>query len=218
VLVPLLRAGGEQLDRMVLSHRDSDHAGGVPAVLAMQPQATLLSSIEASHPLQALRPAQRCQAGQRWEWDGVVFELLHPLPGDYAGAGKANDLSCVLRIANGRAAALLTGDIERAQEAALVARSPQLQADLLLVPHHGSKTSSSAALLDAVRPRLALVQAGYRNRFGHPAGEVLARYRERGIAVTDSARCGAANWSSLAPGALQCQRQQGRRYWHHRVP
>jgi competence protein ComEC len=218
VLVPLLRAGGEQLDRMVLSHRDSDHAGGVPAVLAMQPQATLLSSIEASHPLQAQRPAQRCQAGQRWEWDGVVFELLHPLPGDYAGAGKANDLSCVLRIANGRTAALLTGDIERAQEAALVARSQQLNADVLLVPHHGSKTSSSAALLDAVAPRVAVFQAGYRNRFGHPAAEVQARYRERGIAVVDSPHCGAAWWTSAAPAELKCQRQEGRRYWHHALP
>ena len=124
----------------------------------------------------------------------------------------------MLRIGNGRAAALLTGDIERLQEAALAARAPELQADLLLVPHHGSKTSSSPALLDAVKPRIALVQAGYRNRFGHPAEEVMARYAERGIAVVDSVHCGAARWSSTRPEDVGCERKQGQRYWHHQLP
>jgi len=218
VLVPLLRAGGERLDTVIVSHRDSDHSGGAPAVLAMQPQAALLSSIEATHPLQAQRAARRCLAGERWEWDGVQFELLHPLETDYAGNTRPNDLSCVLRIANGRAAAMLAGDIERLQEAAMAARPATLAADVLLAPHHGSKTSSSAVLLEAVRPRIALVQSGYRNRFGHPAAEVLARYRERGIAVIDSPHCGAARWSSAAPGDMACEREKARRYWHHAVP
>ena len=81
--------------------------------------------------------------------------------------------------------------------------------------HHGSKTSSSAAFLDAVRPTLALAQNGYRNRFGHPAAPVLERYRERGIPVVTSPVCGAARWSSERPGDLACQRQTSRRYWHH---
>ncbi|WP_077001404.1 DNA internalization-related competence protein ComEC/Rec2 [Variovorax sp. KK3] len=218
VLVPLLRALDERLDSVVLSHRDSDHAGGVPAVLAMQPGAELRSSIEAGHPLQQLRPVQRCQAGQSWTWDGVRFEILHPQADDYAGFTRPNAVSCVLRIGNGRSTALLAGDIERLQEAALAARTPGLQADLLLVPHHGSKTSSSPALLDAVRPRIALVQAGYRNRFGHPAADVLARYAERDIEVVDSAHCGAAGWSSLRPAAVRCERRESRRYWHHQPP
>ena len=218
VLVPLLRAFDEKLSTVVLSHRDSDHTGGAPAVLAMQPQAELLSSIEAGHPLQKLRAARRCVAGQRWTWDGVDFEILHPVETDYAGFTRPNAVSCVLRVGNGRAAALLAGDIERLQEAALVARTPSLRADLLLVPHHGSKTSSSPALLDAVRPRIALVQAGYRNRFGHPAEEVAARYRERDSTIVDSARCGAATWSSLQPAELQCRRRTAKRYWHHVVP
>ncbi len=223
VVVPLLRAFGERLDTVVLSHRDSDHTGGAPAVLAMQPQAALASSIEPGHPLQALRPAERCVAGQRWTWDGVAFEVLHPLAADYdQAARKTNALSCVLRIGNGRRTALLAGDIERAEEAALVARSAAadgaLRADVLLVPHHGSKTSSSAAWLDAVRPEFAIVQAGWRNRFGHPAPEVLARYAEREVRVVDSAHCGAARWSSEAPHALGCERQAARRYWHHAVP
>ncbi len=229
VLVPLLRALGVELDTLVLSHRDSDHTGGAVAVLSMQPQATLLSSIEADQTLQALQPASRCEAGQRWQWDGVDFEVLHPLASDYGNVRKTNAMSCVLRIANGAQTALLAGDIEQAQEAQLLVRnsgsaavpgqSPvNLHADVLLVPHHGSKTSSSAAFLEAVQPRLALVQSGYRNRFGHPASPVLVRYDERGIRVVDSPHCGAASWQSLHPDGVQCAREVQKRYWHHRVP
>ena len=224
VLVPLLRALGERVDMLMLSHRDSDHTGGAAAVLAQQPQAQLTGSIEVDNALQALRPLQPCLAGQRWVWDGVAFEVLHPLADDAAQARRPNGLSCVLRVAaasqdaSGRApVALLAGDIEAAQERALLARGAALEADVLLVPHHGSKTSSSEAFLDAVRPRTALVQAGYRNRFGHPAPEVSARYRERGIPVLESARCGAATWSSAQPDAVACERDAGARYWHHRI-
>lgn len=219
VLVPLLRAHGERLDMLVLSHRDSDHTGGAPAVLAMQPQAALLSSIETTHPLQALRPAQRCEAGQRWTWDGVSFEVLHPFDADYRSFTRPNAVSCVLRIGNGRATALLAGDIERLQEAALVARTPDLlRADVLLAPHHGSKTSSSAPFLDAVRPRIVLVQAGYRNRFGHPAPEVLDRYTQRNVQLVENTRCGAAHWSSVRPAEVSCERERRARYWQHRMP
>jgi competence protein ComEC len=216
VLVPLLRALGERVDTLMLSHRDSDHIGGAPAVLAMQPQAALLSSIEDGHPLQTLRKSVRCAAGQRWVWDGVLFEVLHPLAGDYESPQKSNAMSCVLRVANDSNSALLAGDIELAQEQRLVAAGVNLQADVLLMPHHGSKTSSSPAFLDAVQPRLALAQAGYRNRFGHPAPPVLARYRERGALVVASPECGAARWMSERPAAISCQRQAEPRYWHHR--
>jgi competence protein ComEC len=218
VLVPLLRAYDERLDMLLLSHRDIDHTGGAPAVLAMQPQAALLSSIEAAHPLRAQRPGQTCEAGRQWDWDGVHFELLHPLASDYTAGLKPNAISCVLRIGNGRAAALLAGDIERDQERALVRRGGLFAADVLLAPHHGSKSSSSALLLDAVHPRIVLVQAGYRNRFGHPAEEVVSRYLERGVRVVESARCGAAHWTSVQPGDVTCERERRARYWHHRVP
>jgi competence protein ComEC len=88
----------------------------------------------------------------------------------------------------------------------------------LLVPHHGSKTSSSAAFLDAVQPRIAMVQAGYRNRFGHPAAPVLARYVARQIVLVDSPHCGASTWVSNQPKMVQCQRRVAARYWHHRPP
>ena len=219
VLVPLLRALGEQVDVLMLSHRDADHTGGAAAVLAQQPRARATGSIEAAHELQALRAVTPCLAGQRWEWDGVAFEVLHPQAVDMERASRPNMVSCVLRVASaGRApaVALLTGDIETAQEQALLARSASLPADVLLVPHHGSKTSSSPAFLDAVQPRTALVQAGYRNRFGHPAADVVQRYRARGIAVVESAHCGAATWSSAQRDRVACERDTGARYWQHR--
>lgn len=239
VLVPLLRALGERIDVLMLSHRDADHVGGAAAVLAMQPQAKLFSSLEAGHELHArVAPerSERCTAGQRWEWDGVEFEVLHPLEDDYPPTGaasggselsakasrqiKPNALSCVLKISvparagQASAAALLVGDIELAQEKALLSRGAPVQADVLLIPHHGSKTSSSTDFLAAVRPQVALAQAGYRNRFGHPAPAVLARYAEQGIPVLTSADCGAATWRSAAPADWTCARQAGRRYWH----
>ena len=215
VLVPLLRALGERVDMLVLSHRDSDHTGGARAVLAMHRGATLLSSIEEGHELQGARTAMRCQAGQRWTWDGVDFSVLHPLPADYAAPAKPNALSCVLRVQAGDASALLAGDIEAPQEQVLLARGADLAADVLLVPHHGSRTSSSPAFVQAVRPRWALVQAGYRNRFGHPVAEVMARYPSVGAQVVDSPHCGAMHWHTARPDVVQCERQDAARYWHH---
>jgi competence protein ComEC len=219
VLVPLLAQMGERINTLMLSHRDSDHTGGAAAVLAMQPQAALWSSLEDEHGLHALRQGwTRCQAGQAWVWDGVRFEVLHPAAsvGAIARARKPNEVSCVLRISTPQASALLAGDIEEAQEQALV-QSGLAPVDVLLVPHHGSKTSSSWPFLQALQPRLALVQAGYRNRFGHPAPEVVGRYQGMGIALVESARCGAATWRSDAPGQVQCERMERQRYWHHRI-
>jgi competence protein ComEC len=219
----LLRAQGTSLDLLMLSHRDSDHVGGALAVLAMQPQAELLSSIEDDHELQAVRRATRCVAGQHWRWDGVDFEVLHPQADDYAANHPSNTMSCTLRISNGVQSAMLAGDIEQVQEARLVAAGAgaapnRLKSDVLLVPHHGSKTSSSTAFLDAVQPQFALVQAGYRNRFGHPAEPVLVRYAERNIRVVDTPHCGAMTWQSAQPQDVKCQRMQGLRYWHHQMP
>lgn len=233
VLVPLLRALGERLDVVVVSHGDMDHIGGAPAVLAQHPRARLLSSIPPDHPLSALRAPERCEAGQRWVWDGVSFEFLHPRAQDLEAAARhPNHGSCVLRVSapapagvnaeggedGGRTVtALLVGDIEAAQERRLVSDGAPLAAHWLLVPHHGSKTSSTEAFLDAVRPQVALVQAGYRNRYGHPAPPVRARYLQRGIAVVETPACGAATWSSAAPRHLRCERNEARRYWQHHL-
>jgi competence protein ComEC len=222
VLVPLLRSRGESVDTVLLSHRDIDHSGGIKSVLSMHPKANFISSVEASHELQSIRPVQRCVAGQKWQWDGVDFSVLHPSASDYDSPQKTNAMSCVLRISNTQQSALLVGDIEQAQELSLVAGMPasdsELHSNVLLVPHHGSKTSSSEAFLDAVKPQLAIVQAGYRNRFGHPADSVIARYKVRNINVMDTAHCGALSWSSTHPKKTDCQRTVGKRYWHHQVP
>jgi competence protein ComEC len=218
VLVPLLRATNESVDTVMLSHRDSDHSGGIKSVLTMHPKANFISSIESTHELQALRPVQRCVAGQTWRWDGVDFAVLHPSASDYDSPQKSNAMSCVLRVSTAQASVLLAGDIELAQETKLVVEQKMLSSTVLLVPHHGSKTSSSPAFLDAVKPQLAVVQAGYRNRFGHPASSVMERYDERNIKVIDTAHCGALLWSSSIPKESRCQREVGQRYWHHKVP
>jgi len=218
VLLPLLRASGEtRIDVLMLSHRDIDHVGGAAALLKALPVAQLHSSLEPGHALLAgAVPLRRCEAGQRWHWDGVAFEVLHPLAQDYERARKPNALSCVLRVEGANASLLLTGDIEREQENALVAEhGAALRSELLVVPHHGSRTSSSAAFLDAVQPELALVQAGYRNRFGHPAPDVLQRYRERGIVLRLSPDCGAWQRTAADGASGLCERDAARRYWHH---
>jgi len=219
VLVPLLHALGERVDLLLLSHHDSDHTGGAAAILAAQPKAALLTSFEQEREQRNGRTVTRCEAGQNWQWDGVSFELLHPPAASYAAnTRKTNALSCVLRVrANDGASALLTGDIEAAQETALARANPDnLRASVLLAPHHGSRSSSSAALLDAVRPSLVLIQTGYRNRFGHPAPQVLARYSARGIQIAATPACGAMHWSSANPSQVRCQRDIARRYWQHR--
>lgn len=233
VLVPLLRAWGERLDRIVISHQDSDHSGGAPAVMAMQPQADVLTSISPEHVLRQLGPMQRCERGQTWVWDGVGFEVLHPSAADYGRKLKPNALSCVLRVTASRVvaidapaddthlkeaplvSALLAGDIEAAQEQDLLQSGQALQADWLLVPHHGSTTSSTQAFLEAVQPSVAIVQAGYRNRFGHPRPEVLWRYSDLGVYVVQTPRCGASVWRSDHPNLVQCERNQRQRYWQH---
>ena len=227
VLLPLLRARGDhRIDTLVLSHRDSDHVGGASSLLQSAPIVELTSSIEALHPLRLQAQQQgivsrRCEAGQRWEWDGVNFEVLHPAAGDYVLPLRSNGMSCVLRVqaASGDdGSVLLTGDIEREQEIRLLREQPEaLRSTVLIAPHHGSKTSSTAAFLDAVAPRLAVFQVGHLNRYGHPADAVLARYRERGIARIDTPTCGAWTWRSgtdRGSNPAVCERADSRRYWH----
>ncbi|MBQ0936952.1 DNA internalization-related competence protein ComEC/Rec2 [Ideonella paludis] len=215
IVLPLLRAQGiRQLDELILSHRDTDHVGGADAVLEGLPVLQMRSSLEPSHGLR--RKAARhlpCEAGQHWLWDGVRFEVLHPQPGPPAPLARPNTVSCVLKVtdAQGRSA-LLTGDIEAEQEALLLAHSAHLlPAEVLVVPHHGSQTSSTAAFLQAVRPRVAIIQVAYRSRFGHPHPAVLARYAQAGIPVVRSDHCGAWVWGAEGGACTRVVRQ---RYWH----
>jgi competence protein ComEC len=222
IVVPYLFADGlTTLDALVISHSDSDHAGGAPAVL----QAINVRQFIASLPAQDLlwqaagaRRAQvlRCAAGQRWTWDGVDFAILWPDPAPLAG--KPNAQSCVLKVtsAAGRSA-LLTADIEADVERALLHRDPgALRADVLIVPHHGSRTSSTEPFLDSVRPLVAVFQVGYRNRFHHPHPAVFQRYRLRAIELSRSDEDGAARIEVASAISLERYRQTHARYWMDR--
>jgi competence protein ComEC len=221
VLVPWLRRLGEHLDLLVVSHRDMDHAGGAESVLRAHPQVGWLASYAPNHGAPAFWPVGQslCEAGQRWLWDGVVFEVMHPSVSDHARSGlSSNALSCVLRIRNNRRVVWLTGDVGHEQEVQLASRHAGERADVLIAPHHGSRSSSSPVWLNELMPTWVLIQAGHLNRFGHPAPEVLARYEARGAFWRESASCGEMRWHSVAPDRVRCHREAARRYWQWRAP
>ncbi|MGQ0653579.1 MAG: DNA internalization-related competence protein ComEC/Rec2 [Betaproteobacteria bacterium] len=211
VVVPALQAAGvSRLDKMVITHEDSDHLGGALSVLESMPVDAFASSLPHAHPFHALAgTVRRCRAGEGWEWDGVRFDFLHPAE----LMAKRNDHSCVLRVAAAGGAMLLTGDIERASEERLV-RMGLGKSDVLLVPHHGSRSSSTTAFIEAVSPRFAVVPAGYRNRFGHPAKDVVQRYADAGVEILRTDRDGAVTVSLDSSGiALRGERESRGRYW-----
>ncbi|MFI0545859.1 MAG: DNA internalization-related competence protein ComEC/Rec2 [Brachymonas sp.] len=217
VLLPLLRALALQPDVLMVSHADSDHSGGAAPILQQLPPQLFYTSMAAQADWPPQPAPQPCTAGQRWRWDGVDFEVLHPQAADYGRGLKSNAMSCVLRISNGQHSVLLAGDIPEAQERDLWLQlgAEKLASTVLLAPHHGSKTSSNLLFLQAVRPRWVLVQAGYLNRYGHPAPQVVQRYADLGLAVRGSAECGAMTWASSQPEALGCLRRDAPRYWWH---
>jgi len=210
VVLPSVHALGiRRVDMLMISHGDNDHAGGAEVVANAFPQAQRY----AGEPSRMRVPMQQCVAGQAWQWDGVRFRVLSPAPG---AGDRDNDSSCVLLVEGRGGRLLLTGDISAKMEpqvAAAVGPGPPLA---MLVPHHGSKTSSSAAFIAAVRPRLAVVSAGWRNRFGHPKPEVLARYAEAHVPVFGTARQGAIplDFPADAPPRREPGwRQRQARYW-----
>lgn len=218
VVVPFLRASGVvRLDALVISHDDNDHSGGVDSVLAVVPTRVLASSLPVQHPLRQVGlPHVPCRRGLAWEWDGVRFQILHPAQDDLAA--KDNDRSCVLRLISKHGSLLLPGDIEaRAEQAMLQADRSALRADVLIAPHHGSKSSSHTDFVSAVGASTVVFTAGYRNRFHHPSAVVVQRY----------AAAGAARYRSDADGAICIKfagggidivrwRAQALRYWHDR--
>lgn len=226
IVLPYLRGEGlRRLDALVVSHDDIDHSGGARSLLRALPVADFLSSLPAAHPARAAARVHRaCEAGQGWTWDGVHFRMLHPAAGSHAMALPDNDRSCVLQIEAGAERLLLTGDISAASEARLL-RSAQgrgddaLRADVLVVPHHGSRTSSTPVFIDAVAPRLALMAIGYRNRFGHPRPEVVERYVDRDARVIRTDQSGAVRLT-LGAGDLRLrqERAHSRRYWRSPPP
>jgi len=211
-VVPSLHAlGVRRLDALMISHGDNDHAGGASAVLATFHVPLLL----AGEPARMPAPMAPCVAGQSWRWDGVTFRVLSPL----GRSSRDNDRSCVLLVEGDGDRLLLTGDITRRVEGSVASALPPGRPVVTTVPHHGSKTSSSATFIDALHPALAVVSAGWHNRFGHPHPDVVARYRAAGVPLRNTATAGALRMDfpvgapvRVGPG----ERQRQRRYWRER--
>lgn len=212
VVEPYLRHRGlRRIDMLVASHDDLDHAGGAASLARAFPIERRVASGRA---LDALGPTERCTRGDRWTWDGVSFEWVHPGPELLA---KDNDRSCVLRVHAGARTALLTGDVERMAEAQLLEHGGAGRVDVLLVPHHGSRTSSTAALVAATRPGWALVPSGHRNRWGFPKPDVVARWRAVGSDVLTGSATGAIEFELHPDRPIRMPRLwriERRRFWH----
>jgi competence protein ComEC len=222
IIAPFMRASGlRRADGLIVSHQDLDHSGGALSLMQTTPIGWFASSLPVAHPIvvraQASATPIACMAGQQWSWDGVRFTMLHPTSDEYQDAyAKTNDRSCVVRIDSRFGSALLTGDIEAKTEAVLLRTRPALlRADVLLVPHHGSRTSSTHAFVRAVAPAIAVVGCGYRNRFGHPRPDIVARYTNSGIRVVRTDLEGAVTLTFAADAVLvpSSARAERARYW-----
>lgn len=209
VVLPSLRAMGiSRLDRILLSHEDIDHRGGLDAVRAGIRIGDELNT--------AGSPA--CYPGLQWQWDDVTFTVLHPYPDDN---WNDNNGSCVLRVSAGEQHLLLPGDIERAAEQALLNRHPPgtLQADVLVAPHHGSASSSSTRFINTVQPQTVLFAAASGNRWGFPRPEIIRRYESAGAHWWQTGRDGAIRLrlgKGLNAPEISSWREQSPRYWRTR--
>ncbi|MEM7503338.1 MAG: DNA internalization-related competence protein ComEC/Rec2 [Pseudomonadota bacterium] len=210
VVVPFLQAlGKSHVDMLVVSHPDLDHAGGVASLLSAFPVRNVLAG---GHGLTLAQPIVPCVRGQFWRWGEVTFSVLHP---GLEPSKNQNDASCVLRIDTGARTVLLTGDIEIGAERRLL-RLPGLSSvDIVTVPHHGSKTSSHAAFVSRLSASVAIVSAGFGNRWGFPDSGVLARWEDSGATVYNTARSGALSVRVCADGVrgIREHRTANRRVW-----
>ena len=230
ILVPALRALGiSRLDGLILSHDDLDHTGGTTSVMQALPIDWVASSLPDDSPLlqnfprqagQEMKGSRRCTDGDHWQWDGVQFDILHPGPdADTSIKPHDNDLSCVLRVSLGSQHILIVGDIEKESEQRLLKNhAEQLNASLLVVPHHGSKTSSTPDFIAAVLPDYAVFTTGYRNRYGHPKAEVVQRYADSGAELLRSDEDGAILVAMDTRGlTVERYRKTHQRYWTHQA-
>ncbi|QLG87254.1 DNA internalization-related competence protein ComEC/Rec2 [Chitinibacter bivalviorum] len=215
-LLPSLRSlNAMKLDALILSHNDNDHIGAAPTLLARWPIGQLIHSLPAEHALlqaqyQQHRPV-KCSAGQHWQWDQVQFDIIWP-SANYAVATD-NAQGCVLRISNGKYSALITADIGKAEEAALIAAG-LARSDILLVPHHGSKTSSSQPFISATQAQYAVFSAGFMNRFGHPKPEIIARYQSANATILRTDELGALRFQVGQQIQMQAERHIHPHYWY----
>jgi len=220
LILPYLRWRGiDHLDWLVVSHLDSDHSGGAASILRGTSVARVLTSVDRSHAmLVGARAVQRCEAGQAFTLGVAAVRVLHPATNDYeSGNRSTNAMSCVIELRAPAARLLLTGDIPAAEEAALIARTPDVRATLASAPHHGSRHSSSADFVAAVASKWVVFQSGYRNRFGHPDAQVVKRWRDAGAKAVRTDAAGAVTWEFAADGSASvvAWREAQARYWHN---
>lgn len=210
IIYPVLKAKGvNKLDTLVISHGDIDHAGGLSALIGSDlGVGQIFSSKTQSQSL-----GRFCGNKVAWQWDGIEFRFLtqEQVTGE-------NNQSCVLKIHSNYGSALLPGDIERESELQLLRQFRELlDSQILIVPHHGSSTSSTPHFLSAVQPRIAAVSAGYLNRYGHPAGKIVDRYKTRNIKMLNTACGGELIFSIRKHGISHSQlRYKKQPFWRHR--
>ncbi len=210
VLPSLRKLGVRELDMMLLSHGDADHAGGATAIANGMPVKRVVGGETEGLPV--FLGIQPCRSGERWTWDGVSFELWQ-----WSDATNGNAKSCVLQVhANGERL-LLTGDIDRDAERAFLDSPLAVATDWLQVPHHGSRSSSSWSFLQRLAPTSVLISRGRGNGFGHPHPEVVERYQALGSQVYDSAEQGAVHLTLGAFAPPVVARGQ-HRFWRERLP
>jgi len=233
IVMPYLRSMGvTKLDGFVVSHDDSDHSGGATSVLAQMPVDWLATSFDLPDAFKTSMKTHartgktfKCFAGQHWQWDAVDFQVLYPSQESYQNLQLTdNNKSCVIKISSAFGSILLVGDIEKAAEAELLQTNQGLPnqnllaSDVLVVPHHGSKTSSTLDFIQAVGAKEAIFTVGYLNRFKHPKEEIEKRYINAGTALYRSDYNGAVLLDFKANKALSISawRQAQPRYWHDR--
>lgn len=216
VILPFLQAMGiKKVDMLIVSHGDSDHIGGALSTLKEIPVSHILTSVPER--FFAKFPKHYCENGQTWRWNGVIFRMLYPTP---EFLHKGNNSSCVLRVEAKGGSILLTGDIEKPAEEYLVKHANLLlPSTVLIAPHHGSRTSSTAAFIKAVHPNTVLFPLGYKNRYRFPNKLVVARYRQAKIAMFDTAKSGAITLEIGDDSAVGIilQRDLEKRIWHDEI-
>jgi len=213
VVLPFLRSNGiKTIDRLIISHADNDHIGGYQAVV----NAIVVNDVLTSR-VDVLPNAQPCYKGQQWQVGDVRFEMLSPDSGTPQGS---NNMSCVLKIELAKTSVLITGDIEKQVERYLLQQSQsdldKLKANIMLVPHQGSRTSSTPSFIDQVKPELVFVAAGYLNHYGHPHPDVVERYQSRGMDFVSTIVNGSVIIKINQQGwQRQSFRDVKRGFWHH---
>lgn len=220
IVAPFLRGEGiAHLGGLIVSHDDNDHSGGAASLLGQVGADWIATSLAADSPALAGGPAPlQCVAGQRWTWSGVDFEMLHPQADSYTFRSVPdNARSCVLRVSTRGASVLIAADIEKQSEQQLLHGGTPLRSTALVVPHHGSATSSTPEFIEAVAPRVAIFTVGYRNRFGHPRADVVERYRAAGATIVRTDRSGAIAMTLDDTGLTWSSWRDTRpRYWQSR--